>query len=249
MTENKNKSIYEKLQQARADFTAHGVGKGGKNKFSNYEYFNLNDILPIANPILSNNRITPVFNLYADEAELVLYDFDSDKTITFRTDNADATTLNKNGLPSNLEIQTLGSQHTYLKRYLYMNLLEIAETDSIEEKTGNPDFTPNVPKKKQAEPKNKPKKLFEKPTQEQMEVAKEILTPEMLVNMLEKYNVADIKEMDKETLHKILIIRQNQIAKEKEKEAKEKDVKDYTKYDKDGNELTASKTLNIDDII
>ena len=248
MTENKTKSIYEKLQNARNDFVEHGVGKGGKNKFSNYDYFNLNDILPVANPILNNNRLTPVFNLYEDEAELVIYDFDSDKTITFRTDNADAVVLNKSGLPSMLEIQTLGSKHTYLKRYLYMNALEIAETDSIEEKTGNPDYTPNVPKKRQAEPKNKPKPLLEKATQEQIEVSKEILTPEMLVNMLAKYEVSDIKDMEKETLHKILIIRQNQLKKEKEEK---KEDKPYTKYDKEGNEIkeTASKTFRLDDVI
>lgn len=233
VTDMKDKSIYEKLQHARAMFTAHGVGKGGKNKYSNYEYFNLNDILPIANPILNQCRITPVFNLYTDEAELILYDFDSDKTITFRTDNADATTLNKQGLPSNLEIQTLGSQHTYLKRYLYMNLLEIAETDKIEEETGNPDFTPKAPSRKQKEPNNKPKPLFTPATQEQIEVAKEILPPEMLVKMLAKYNVSDVKEMEKDTLHKILIIRQNQLAKEK--------VEEETK--------TASKTLRLDEVV
>lgn len=231
-----NKSIYEKLQNARAAFAAHGVGKGGKNKFSNYDYFQLNDILPLANKILNENRITPVFNLYTDEAELIIYDFDSDKTITFRTDNADATTLNKQGLPSNLEIQTLGSQHTYLKRYLYMNALEIAETDSIEEQTGNPDYVPKAPRKKQGEPTNKPKALAEKATAEQMEVAKEILPPEMLVKMLAKYKVTDVSEMEKDTLHKILIIRQNQLAKEKEEAQLEEND-------------TASQTLKLDDVV
>ena len=140
-------SVYEKLQNVRNDISTMPIKKGGFNKFSNYSYFELPDFLPEAQQLFNKYRITPVFNPCTEEATLIIYDWDSAATITFRTENADATVMKKDGVtPANLEIQTLGSTHTYLKRYLYMNALELAENDAIEVNTGNPEYKPKAPK-------------------------------------------------------------------------------------------------------
>lgn len=207
------KTIYEKLQNARVEFLEKGIGKGGKNTYAKYDYFQLNDILPIANKVLNNNRLTPVFNLYELEGKLVIYDWDSDQTIVFRTENADATMLNKQGEPINLEIQTVGSQHTYLKRYLYMNALEIAESDIIEENTGKEGLTPKVTKK-QKPPTSRPAEV-PKATKEQIKDVIELFTPDRIEKMLKLYKVEKLQDMPKTEVD--VIIQREELSKEKEK--------------------------------
>ena len=150
MVDNKQiKSIYEKLQNARVQLSKEKLKKSGKNKFAGYEYFELSDFMPKSDELLMENRLTPVFNFVDNLATLILHDWDSDNTIEFKTNGADATTFNRDGKPSNLEIQTLGSQHTYLKRYLYMHLMDVAESDGLEVQTKNPEHQPKEQTKKQ----------------------------------------------------------------------------------------------------
>ena len=47
-------SVYEKLNKARIMFQTSGVKKTGKNKFAGYDYFELNDILPVCNRICND---------------------------------------------------------------------------------------------------------------------------------------------------------------------------------------------------
>ncbi|QIK56640.1 hypothetical protein G7059_01655 [Erysipelothrix sp. HDW6A] len=149
MTDNKQiVSIYEKLQNARVQLNKEKLKKSGKNKFAGYEYFELSDFMPKSDELLLQNRLTPVFNFVDNLATLVLHDWDSESTIEFKTNGADATTFNRDGKPSNLEIQTLGSQHTYLKRYLYMHLMDVAENDGLEIQTKNPEHQPKEQTKK-----------------------------------------------------------------------------------------------------
>lgn len=204
-------SIYEKLQSVRVAIAKASLKKGGKNKFAGYSYYELPDFLPQSNSAMLAYRLTPVFNLYKEYAELIIYDWDSDMTIKFRTDNADATTLKKDGkTPANLEIQTLGSQHTYLKRYLYMNALELSESDGLEANTGNEEFVPNEP---------------EKVTGYQIKRTLELFDDERIEAMLTAYEVKDITEMKKDDLEKIIIIREKQIKKELEEEENNKEKK------------------------
>ena len=142
MADKNTASIYEKLQKARVALSKEKLKKSGKNKFAGYEYFELSDFMPKSDELLLQNRLTPVFNFVDNLATLVLHDWDSESTIEFKTNGADATTFNRDGKPSNLEIQTLGSQHTYLKRYLYMHLMDVAENDGLEIQTKNPEHQP-----------------------------------------------------------------------------------------------------------
>lgn len=207
------KSIYEKLQNARAEIVQQKITKGGKNKHKDYSYYELPDFLTKATIAFNNNRLTPVFNPYTEYAELIIYDWDSDKEIKFRTDTADATVLNsKTGNRVNLEIQDLGSTHTYLKRYLYINAIELAEPDSIEPDTGNPEYRPNEAKRKQAPAIP----LYEKATTEQVEVAIDIFSKDIIDRMLKAYKVEAVKDMPKDELHKAIIIQQRKIKTEKE---------------------------------
>lgn len=140
-------SIYLKLQKVRVAVNEKCTKKSGKNSYAGFEYFELKDFLPAANKEFLEQGLCPVFciekefdvvdghmvNVREVAANLTIYDSASDKTIVFKTPVADVVMGNKIPNP----IQNLGAQHTYLKRYLYMNALELSENDIVDATAGN----------------------------------------------------------------------------------------------------------------
>lgn len=120
-------NIYEKLQKCRAELNKKKLTKSGHNKFSNYKYFELGDFLPIVNELFYQNGLSSYFNLDGSEAILTIVDVnDRESTIRFQIPVAEAP------IKGSSPIQALGGQITYLRRYLYINALEIAENDQID---------------------------------------------------------------------------------------------------------------------
>lgn len=120
-------NIYQKLTEIRKEFHTLELKKSGKNKFANYDYFELKDFIPHAITLLHKYGTVTVFNLDTETATLTLFNTEkTDEKIVFGTPVADAS--GKGQLP----IQSLGSQHTYLRRYLYLNLLDIVESDGVD---------------------------------------------------------------------------------------------------------------------
>lgn len=128
MEEKNNKlNVYQKLQKCRAELNKKKLTKSGHNKFSNYKYFELGDFLPIVNELFYQNGLSSYFNLDGAEAILTIVDVENSETsIIFKIPIADAT------IKGSTPIQALGGQITYLRRYLYINALEIAENDQID---------------------------------------------------------------------------------------------------------------------
>jgi hypothetical protein len=137
-------NVFSKLQRARVMLQECELKKSGNNKFSGFTYFELGDFLPYVNEIFDELGLFSQFNLYDNEiAKLVIANVDNtDETVEFSTPVASAEVFKKgsNDLAM-LPIQILGSQHTYLKRYLYLNALEIVEGDvldaTLDNKEGN----------------------------------------------------------------------------------------------------------------
>ena len=136
-------NIYEKLQRVRVLLCEEKIKKSGKNGHTGFSYYELADFLPSVNKLLAEIGLCSVFNLSKDTAVLTIYDTESADNIQFSTPTASVS------LKGCTEVQSLGAMHTYLKRYLYLNALEISEadtldplvgTDSIMETNSNSDF-------------------------------------------------------------------------------------------------------------
>ena len=120
-------NIYQKLINIREEFHKLELAKSGKNKFANYDYFELKDFIPSVVKLLHKHGAVTLFNIDEVQATLTLINTENtEDKITFSTPVADASGKGQ------LAIQSLGSQHTYLKRYLYINLLDIVESDGID---------------------------------------------------------------------------------------------------------------------
>ena len=120
-------NIYVKLSKARVELQNSEIKKSGYNSFSKYKYFELQDFLPTINEIFNNLGLVAIFNLDEKRAKLTIVNADkTEESLTFYTPTAEA------DIKGAQAIQKLGGVHTYLKRYLYLNALEIAEHDAID---------------------------------------------------------------------------------------------------------------------
>ncbi len=124
MKEENKKNIYEKLQICRVELNDKKIKKSGKNTYSGYEYFELKDFLPTVNQLFAKNKITSIFNLDNETAKLEIINTENiEDKIVFSIPVAEAS------IKGSSPVQALGGQITYLRRYLYINALEIAESD------------------------------------------------------------------------------------------------------------------------
>lgn len=144
-------SVLSKLQEARVLLQTSKLKKTGQNKFANYQYFELGDFLPKINEIFYSLKLCGVVRFTVNEATLTITDTEDSSEIVITSPSSEV--ILKGCLP----IQGLGAAQTYLRRYLWVNALEIVEHDALDAITGNdkvkgvvhrpvdnPDFTPDA---------------------------------------------------------------------------------------------------------
>ena len=125
------RNLNESIIKIRVDLQNTNLKKSGKNKFANFDYFELADFLPTLNKLMCENGVNDRFYIKENEAILELIKGDEINTYTIPFIMFD-TPLNKNGQPSMQDIQYLGALNTYYKRYLYLNAFGITDGDVID---------------------------------------------------------------------------------------------------------------------
>ena len=128
--------IYEKLQKCRVDLQNLKLKKSGKNNYAGFEYFELKDFLPTVNELFAKNKMFSNFSMDSNIAELEIIDCEDKTSVKFTSPIAELELKGCN------KIQALGGTHTYLKRYLYINALEIVEADLFDVVTGKDEEQP-----------------------------------------------------------------------------------------------------------
>lgn len=125
-------NIYEKMQNARICLQEKKLRKSGHNKFANFDYYELGDIVPHINAIFLEKKLFSKVSFTKEVATLTIINIDKpEEQIEFTSPMADATSGKDN-------IQGIGSVETYQRRYLYIAALEIAEHDELDALLGNP---------------------------------------------------------------------------------------------------------------
>jgi hypothetical protein len=128
----KMSNIYIKMQDARIKLQEMNIKKSGKNKFSGFSYYELADFIPAINKIFGELKLFSLFYVNSDK-EAILRIVNSEKPdeeLTFTSPTASV------DLKGCTEIQGIGAVHTYMKRYLYLNALEIVENDCLDMHAG-----------------------------------------------------------------------------------------------------------------
>ena len=125
-------NVYEKLQSCRCELQQKKLKKSGKNTFSGFEYFELKDFLPTLNELFRSSGLSTNFSIADNNASLQIINIEKpDEVVTFTSPIAELDLKGCN------KIQALGGVHTYMKRYLYLNALEIVEADLFDNVTGS----------------------------------------------------------------------------------------------------------------
>ena len=102
--ENQKMNIYEKINEVKLKLQNLNLKKSGKNKFSNYDYFELQDFLPSILELCKEQKIYTQVSFNKEEASLTIFDCESDKLVVITSPMADATVLNKDGKKSRIRI-------------------------------------------------------------------------------------------------------------------------------------------------
>ena len=135
MTDYSAMTVGQKLAKARALFLKSGISKSGKNMKLEFKYFELEDILKYAIPIFDRIGLINDMVITQEFATAKVYNADnmSAEPITFSIPFAQMDQIiSKAGNMVTNSIQALGGSVTYLRRYLWMLILEVIEPDEID---------------------------------------------------------------------------------------------------------------------
>ena len=125
------KNIYQKLMNVRTNFHKLELKKSGHNKFANFKYFELGDFLVPATKLLNEEGLCPIVTFDNEVAKMVLVNtYNPSETIEFTSPMRDLELKGANSM------QSLGGVETYQTRYLYIQLLNIVESDSFDAVSG-----------------------------------------------------------------------------------------------------------------
>jgi len=119
-------TVFAKLQAARLEIAKMPLKKSGKNKFAGYEYFELGDFIPAAHGIFNHFGLCGVFNISYETATLCIHDTETGEVVKFSS----PTVMAENA--KGQAIQSMGSTHTYYRRYLWLMALELTEHDTVD---------------------------------------------------------------------------------------------------------------------
>ena len=191
-------NIWQKLIAARQEFLRKGVTKSGVNLHAEFKYFELEDIVPTATEIFAKYHC--VFLITFPENKAIGKFVDIDKPDDCITVEFTARQIAEPGKFRMNEIQGLGAEITYMRRYLYFLILDIVEADAFDGESG----------KDSPAPKPEPKKPVS--AEKRAEIKQEITAPDANADELQfkalKAALKKLKELDptqEEFIQKIAI--------------------------------------------
>lgn len=158
------KNVFEKLIKARLEFLKANVKKTGINRFAEFKYYELADIVPPATTIFEKLGLIFITTFEDNYAIGTLYNTENfDEFITFKSPMRELSVISATGKNKMNELQGLGAEQTYQRRYLYMMCLDIVEADTFDATSGD------IPEDKNVKPKT------QKVPQQRAEAKKELI--------------------------------------------------------------------------
>lgn len=144
-------NLYQKIAKLRYETSIAKIKKSGHNKFADYKYYELDDFLPLITKLEFELNLLSKFSL--KDRLGILEVINSEKPEEREIFTFDSAEANMKGM---LEIQKVGAEKTYAKRYAYMDYANLTEGDAVD----NQNVDPETPKK--ITPKKATKKGEEK---------------------------------------------------------------------------------------
>lgn len=135
-------NVRQKLAKARLYFLNQKVNKSGKNMHLEFKYFELEDIVPPAIRIFARVGLTTNIEFTDDRAVMNVFNVDNvdEAPLAFTVPYREVKPIISNqGKEVTNPMQALGSSITYLRRYLWLAVLDITEPDDVDANLGSDD--------------------------------------------------------------------------------------------------------------
>lgn len=136
--ETKDLNVYQKLELARYMFAQQNITKGGVNMNMGYTYFELSDIVPVATNIFHELGLVLIQPNVTGTgykqvlAHLINIDKPEDRILFHIPYTPIEPIISNSGKKVTNDIQATGASITYIRRYIYMIVLDIVEHDAID---------------------------------------------------------------------------------------------------------------------
>ena len=150
-------NIYKRLLACRIDFQKKNIQPSGYNAHGDFEYLELKDIVPTATELFYYYQMMLQVSFVNGNCQGVIWDMSNDpeNALLFEIPHTRISDPAKSRM--NNEIMALGAEMTYLRRYMYMIVLDIIVADEID--TDDKEAPPAVkPAAKATTVKAEPKK-------------------------------------------------------------------------------------------
>lgn len=125
-------NLFTKLQAIKVELLNSNLRKSGKNKYSNYDYYELSDFLPTISTLCSKYGVFTTVSFNNDLATLTAINCENTTEIYSIT-----SPMRDVELSSCNAIQSLGGVETYQRRYLYMSMFDIVDPDQFDGNNSN----------------------------------------------------------------------------------------------------------------
>jgi hypothetical protein len=123
-------NIYKKINLIRGEMLALPVMKTGN--FNGRRFFELPDFLNPAMAICIKHGVCPVVSFPEGVATMTIFDVDAEDPKDPKSQHTITSPFANTDLPKCHPVQNLGASQSYLRRYLWMTFLELAEHDKVE---------------------------------------------------------------------------------------------------------------------
>lgn len=128
---NNTMNLYQKVAKIKGEMSSMKFSKTGRNSFTKFNYFQLDDFEPTLEKLCSQYGIVTYFMFALDAARMVVVDAD-DPTQKIEVDSPVDVSFGK----TSTKMQDIGAMQTYARRYLFMSFFGITESDFLDEVAG-----------------------------------------------------------------------------------------------------------------
>ena len=167
--------LTELLQEVREAMSKADLKKSGYNSHLGFPYFELKDFVPLATKLFAERGMCPIFQIGYDSSGIEYASVNLVKgaeSIIFKIPTAEANN-------SQNPIMNQGSKITYMRRYLYMCLLDLVDNDSVDA---------DAPSDRPVEEK--------KATDKQVDMIRSLYDEENIAKIVEYYKINDLSELN-----------------------------------------------------
>ncbi|MCL2312053.1 MAG: ERF family protein [Firmicutes bacterium] len=131
-------NLFEKLQKIKVELLDCNLKKSGKNKFANFDYYELSDIMPDIIRLCDKYKICTFITFENEKATLFAVDWEDKEPHYIKKVDVSSQIVPLEIRGANA-IQALGGIQTYMRRYLYMAMFDITECDQFDALSGKKD--------------------------------------------------------------------------------------------------------------